>query len=274
MLVKCHTGCTQEAVIDALRGRGLWPDRTQYGDQAKERPPLVPSPRQDEDEDEIARIKAARAIWFAGIAIKDTAAELYLWSRGIGGWRQYPTSLRYVPTLYNSEIKRDLPALVGAIQRTDGMVTGIQRIWLSRKWVAVGGKMVERNTKAPVLAAKKTLGIMANGAVRLGRPAVTLGIAEGIETALAARRIFSLPVWATLGASRMGAIEVPENVRRVIIFADNGKAGEAAARKAADAYELRGLECDIEFPPAEFGDFNDWLLVRLGGEHELARFTG
>lgn len=25
VLVKCHAGCAQEAVIDALRNRGLWP---------------------------------------------------------------------------------------------------------------------------------------------------------------------------------------------------------------------------------------------------------
>jgi hypothetical protein len=25
VLLHCHSGCTQEAVVDALRGRGLWP---------------------------------------------------------------------------------------------------------------------------------------------------------------------------------------------------------------------------------------------------------
>jgi hypothetical protein len=39
LLVHCHAGCDQRAVIDALRARGLWPER--------ERPAWTPAEKQD-----------------------------------------------------------------------------------------------------------------------------------------------------------------------------------------------------------------------------------
>lgn len=35
MLVRCHAGCSQAAVLDALRARGLWPSRRPHDAQAQ-----------------------------------------------------------------------------------------------------------------------------------------------------------------------------------------------------------------------------------------------
>ena len=75
------------------------------------------------------------------------------------------------------------------------------------------------------------LGPVAGGSVRLfpigddGH----LGIAEGIETALAAQAIFGVPTWAALSADGLARWQWPDDIKRVTIFADAGDAGQQAA---------------------------------------------
>ncbi len=95
--------------------------------------------------------------------------------------------------------------------------------------------------------------------MRLGKPGPILGIAEGVETALSARKIYSLPVWASLGATRLGAVKLPDIVETVIIFADAGERGKAEAEKAAKIYVDQDRTFQIEYPPEGFSDFNDVL---------------
>jgi hypothetical protein len=114
--------------------------------------------------------------------------------------------------------------------------------------------------KAGVSDPKLTLGRMLNGACRLARAFETLGIAEGVETALSAMQLHGIPTWAACG-SRMDAIAVPESVTRLVIFADNGAPGVRAAERAKAAHvHLRGVE--IVHPPGTFKDFNDELRAR------------
>jgi hypothetical protein len=95
--------------------------------------------------------------------------------------------------------------------------------------------------------------------VRLAPAARTLGIAEGIETGLSAMQHWKIPVWVSCGAWRMDRLWLPEEVERVIIFGDNGEEGHKAAHKASLAYHARGIDCDIEFPPDEYNDWNDFI---------------
>ena len=57
------------------------------------------------------------------------------------------------------------------------------------------------------------------------------GIAEGIETAIAAHELFGLPTWATISATIMESFVPPAGVRRLTIFADHDTnfAGQKAA---------------------------------------------
>ena len=137
-----------------------------------------------------------------------------------------------------------LPALVAAISGPDGKVTAVQRIYLRPAGAA----------KAAVSDPKLTLGRMRDSACRLAPAGWELGLAEGVETGLSATALYtSLPVWAACG-SRMEAVAVPEVVKRIVIFADQGEAGRRAAERAAVAYEKAGRTVAIVLPPKPFKD--------------------
>jgi len=116
--------------------------------------------------------------------------------------------------------------------------------------------------KAPVDPCRKLLpGPSLKGAsVELYPASPTLGIAEGIETAIAAHMMHRLPVWAALNTSLMKAWTPPEQVERVIVFGDHdtNHAGQAAAYTLA--HRLHGrVDVEVRFPD-EPGDFADVLL--------------
>ena len=167
-----------------------------------------------------------------------------------------PPTLRYSPSLFYSRDEKLYPALVGALAGPDRIVSAVQRIWVTSTLENING-IGPANNKAPLPSPKKTLGVMGDGAVRLAPADRTLGIAEGIETGLSAQQYWNIPVWVSCGAWRMDRIWLPEGVERIIVFGDNGEEGHKAAHKASLAYHARGLECEIEFPPDEFNDWND-----------------
>ena len=132
--------------------------------------------------------------------------------------------------------------------RTGDPTGGIHRTFL----------LDDGSAKAP--PGKKMLGPIAGGSVRLFpmTPERHLGIAEGIETALAAHRIFGIPVWAGLSADGVRRWQWPEGVTHVTIFADAGDAGRQAAATLADRLNDAGIANRIVHP-LHGDDFNDDL---------------
>lgn len=92
--------------------------------------------------------------------------------------------------------------------------------------------------------------------VRLSDAGETLGIAEGIETALAAQAKFGVPCHAALTAGFMAKWQPPEGVRKVIVFGDCDPSftGQAAAYTLAHRLS-RKLQVEVRIP-GQFG--TDW----------------
>jgi putative DNA primase/helicase len=106
------------------------------------------------------------------------------------------------------------------------------------------------------------------GAVRLMAPvdgAIVIG--EGIETCLAASRLWSMPAWACLTAGLLAAWEPPEGVKRVIIAGDNDASfsGQYAAYRLARRLSRLDIEVEVRIAPDAGTDWND-VLARTGGE--------
>jgi hypothetical protein len=87
-------------------------------------------------------------------------------------------------------------------------------------------------------------------------------VGEGIETCLAAMQATRRPAWAALSTSGLGALNLPDTVREVIVLADGDDPGEAAARRCAYRWKREGRSVRIARPPRGC-DFNDVLLGRL-----------
>jgi hypothetical protein len=134
------------------------------------------------------------------------------------------------------------PAMVAVVRNAAG-----ERIGLHRTFLAYDG-----TAKADMPSPRKMLGAVEGGVVRLCAAAPVLGIAEGIETALAVTALFGVPCWAALSARNLSVFAPPAGVTKLLIFADAGKAGEDAARVLKNTC---GLPCDVILPRGG-DDFN------------------
>ncbi len=244
LLVHCHTGCSQEAVIDELRRRGLWSSR-----HHRHRDIGVDRGRNDSSGDESRNgrnIELARELWRDSRPAPGTPVEKYLRGRGITV--PVPASLRFHHGLKHTPTGLDFPTMVAALQGPDGKISGVHRTYLQP-----GGR-----GKANVLTPKMSLGKCRGGAVRLATSAHTLAVGEGIESCLSAMQATGTPAWAALSTSGLKAVILPDNVREVVILADGDDAGESAAQQAAERFLTQGREVRIARPPTG-KDFNDLL---------------
>jgi putative DNA primase/helicase len=199
----------------------------------------------------------ARALWDeAADLAPGSATFLYLRNRGI--------LLETMPRLVHhhdrvmyldeeGEFHGRLPAMLSLIQEADGKFAGLHRTYLTADGM-----------KAAVPEPRKILGALGTGsAVRLAAGGPTLGIAEGIETALAAQQIFNVPVWAALTAGNLERWTPPQGTREVFVFGDNDLSftGQAAAFALGKRLKLRGYEVSVHVPLKRGADWNDVLLV-------------
>lgn len=191
-------------------------------------------------------------------------AQFYLESRGIGQ-KVLPDALRGHEAVWCKEVQRRRPALIAAVTAPDGALCAIQRTWIESRLEFDGEISYERGSRCTDLSAgKKCLGPLGSGAVKLAAAGEVIGIAEGVESALAAAKLFRLPVWATCGSQRLDQIEFPEVVKHIVIFGDNDplrphkvtgrpySPGRDAAAKAESAYRRRGYSCQVEMPEMDW----------------------
>ena len=100
-------------------------------------------------------------------------------------------------------------------------------------------------------------------AIRMFPVSSTLGIAEGIETALSCYQIYGVNTWAVMNSNFMKKFRAPAGVRHLIIFSDmdrNSATGHAAAFECAHANLLAKndiVKVSVRWP--DNGDFNDML---------------
>jgi putative DNA primase/helicase len=200
VLVHCHAGCDQQAVIGTIKSLGLWHGTSGSSGAS---PGAVPNHNQRSSRFDVDRTEAALRIWRASKVGEDTMVEKYLRSRGIK--IAVPDTLRFHPSLKHPN-GQALPAMVSLVTGgREGRPIGIHRTFLRHD----GG------AKAPVEPTRMMLGPCRGGAVKLGRPSEVLLIGEGIETCLAAEQATGLPAWAALSTSGLRSLDLPSVVTDV-----------------------------------------------------------
>lgn len=226
------------------------------------RPEYVPKPKIDPL---VARAKLLD-VWHSSVPLVGTPAETYLVHRGI--WREnLPSTLRAHPGLpyYHLKDKKTeylgtFPCLLAPIINRKNEVASLHRIFLSH----------DGKSKAPVPDAKKMMSPahpLQGAAIRLHNPYDgILGVAEGIETALAVHAITRLPMWSCVSATLLELVDIPPSVRHVVIWADLdvSQRGIQAAEALAKRVEANGMTCEICLPFEEIPEGSkgvDWLDV-------------
>ncbi len=235
LLVHCFAGCDPIDIIASLRelSGGIGEERSH-----------VPSAQASSFRSKTTS-HAARSIWNRGTLLSASVAEVYLRSRGLSATSP---ELRFLHGERHPLFKdRCLPTLLAALRGGDGRITAVQRTYLTSS-----------GEKAHICPARTSIGRLDASAVQLTPASQTLGLAEGVETALAAHQLFGVPVWAACGA-RLHRVALPPSVRRVILFADNDAPGLETAHRALDTLKEAELEGLIRTPDQEGWDWADVL---------------
>lgn len=213
------------------------------------RPTPAKSDRSDEDKLNALR----RAFRESRLIARGDDAHAYLAGRGLR-LHDLPESIRTHPGMQYRDggaVLGTFPAMLATVTDATGRAVSMHRTY------------IQDGQKAPVAAPKKLMQGMplAGAAIRLTPVSRTLGIAEGIETALAASELFEVPVWSCISTTGIESFEPPEGAEHIVIFADNDAnfAGQAAAYRAAHRLALKGIEVEVVIPPS-VGDWLDRLI--------------
>jgi len=242
LLFHCFAGCTTVAVLETLR---------RSGDRVRPNSPGTAS----EERATVRNLQPlAEKLWATGRGLDRSLAADYLASRHLvshSAQLRFHGLVQLGPTVEATYH----PALLAAVRDDSGLLA-VHRTFLD----SAGGKAKFDNPK-------RLLANPGRGTVRIGQPARVLGLAEGVETALAASVIHGFPVWAVLGNERFGLVTIPRCVERLIVLADNDAGGTRAATLANDGLQRDGLTIETLWPPAQH---NDWADVLMAGRGEGA----
>ncbi len=250
-----RTGCNFPTAVEELAIQaGLQPDR-QGRTQPKAKPIARPA-QEDLEREKEDKIAWARKVWSECRPAADTLVETYLQSRNIKSTRLplgMPPTIRFHPSLRHTDAEISFPVMVAAVQNGQGRLTGIHRTFLRP----------DGKGKALVAGPKKMAGIVWGGAIRLCPASFTLGIAEGIETALSVTLAAELPVWAAGSLGNMAALDLPPVVKDLVLCVDADGDQDALAgtiKKAKLFHAAHGRRVRVAQPPGGM-DFNDMLWM-------------
>ncbi|MEA3410080.1 MAG: toprim domain-containing protein [Pseudomonadota bacterium] len=231
-------------------------------------PDRVAAPRRPSDE---WLAETMREIWNAAKPIegREPVLNAYLRARGLSlRLLEGVPSVRFHPSLAyrddRNKITGRYPALVFAVTDPRGRGVTMHRLYLAG----------DGHGKAPVEAPRKMMPVPAGktilgGAIRLARFGPVLGVAEGMETALAVRKGSGLPCWSCVSADVLAAFEPPPGVRRVVVWADKDRSGkgESVARRLEKRLRQTGVDALVLRPPLPIADAEkgvDWADVLAG----------
>ena len=209
--------------------------------------------------------------------IENTPVQTYLNNRGI---HTLPTSsVKFSKAEYDKDTNRSYQTMY-SIATDDHM----NIVYLHKTFIENGKKAdMERSKKIYSAMDNKVVCSTCGNtstqscAVRLFEHGETLGIAEGIETALSATQLSKIPCWAVMNTAILKAFKAPKGVKTLIVFADNDRhgAGLAAAIQCANKNVLANndvAQVFVRWNEDAGIDFNDMLTMNNKKYLEL-KFT-
>lgn len=199
--------------------------------------------------------------------LRGTEAEEYLLSRRINILPR--KGVRYELTTVEPESKRPLRSMTSAMTTDRMRIAYFHRTYIEggRKAQGINAKKIfTANGQENLICDSCGSSISRGAAIRMFDCDATIGIAEGMETALSATQIYDCPTWSTANAGYMKQFIAPRSVRHLIIFADNDKNGTglAAAFECGNKNinRMDGPDKVTIRVPTDVSDFNDMLFTQ------------
>jgi putative DNA primase/helicase len=189
-------------------------------------------------------------LWNEAQPILNTPVQAYLKARGL--IVSACEVLRFHPHLKHTPSSSHLPAMLAKVTDISGNFVGLHRTFLD----------LANNSKASVTPNKMMLGNCGGGSVHFknnDEKCSVIAVTEGIETALSVYHATGIETWACLSTSGMSNVQLPTQLKTLIICTDNDSPGV----KASEALFTRAIAQRIAvkqvIPPHRGQDFNDVL---------------
>lgn len=194
---------------------------------------LVPKPKTYADTLKTIAIKAGRSAYLANRKLE------------VAPGLQFARNVNYYE---DGKVVGKYDAMLGPITRAG-------------KFITYHVTYLENGQKANVACPRKILDKgTQGGGIELYPAAEEMAVAEGIETAIAAKMLFGTPTHSALNATNLAAWEPPGVARRITIFADHDEnhAGFAGAYQLSHRLRMKGIDSNVVFPDR----IGDWADVR------------
>lgn len=205
-------------------------------------------------EDVKRKAKALSAVNSLALPIEGSPVIDYLCNRGL--------TIKSISKVEGLRFCRSLDywdngRMVGKLNCMVGLMTNGEPVSYHRTFLH-NDKRVARKIMPPIRP-------MAGSSIRLFKHEDELGIAEGIETAMACYELFDVPTWSVINTNGMKSFVVPDGVTKLTIFADNDAnfAGQSAAYTLANKLTLSSPKVSIVVHVPE-KENTDWLDVLYG----------
>lgn len=198
-------------------------------------------------------------IWNSGVPVERFNPVGKFWERRGILPDMYPSTVRYVEKCYYSKGIYH-PAMVAIFQGPDGIAGQLHKTFLTYDGHKANVETVRKTMPLPFPdgGAVRLGGIPSNGA---------LGIAEGMESAMAASQIFGVTTWAALTKVNLMKFQPPEEIEELFVFSDNDMnfAGQAHAYGLANriAHKRPGKILQVCVPKIAGEDWNDELIKKV-----------
>jgi hypothetical protein len=252
LLVHCFGGCEFDDIHTSLVEYGLFDD----DDAELESKCRGVSPFVNGGRDQMRRTEGA--IWVYEQARITEQVNVYLHTRGIA--LSSPV-LRFSSNAPHRRLDIRLPAMVAPVVDIQGRQIGTHLTYLR----ADGSGKAELGHRE---LQRECHGEIRGGTIRLAphNPDLDLIIGEGIETTISAMQIFDLPGWSAVSAGGLKTLDLPPEVRRILIAADHDGSGcsQRNAIEAMQRWKIEGRIVHIVMPKVVGADFNDVLVKREG----------
>jgi phage/plasmid primase-like uncharacterized protein len=231
--------------------------------------PVVPVEQKKGDYNSVIKLWNAASPYVQAIGSKGlNAARLYFQSRGLREDFLKNKAIRYVDNLiYEKNADGTFTRFCGfvcSVRNAKGELETLHKYFLT-----------EDGKKAPVANPRKLMGVSKSGNIsgsfiNLFEVGEIIGVAEGLETALAAYQLTQVPTLPVLNTNGMEKFVVPNGVKTVVIFADKdvSEAGQKASNSLRKRLMADGVNA-IRVMPKESIPINtksiDWNDVLVNG---------